>query len=124
NLTLHRRLASAYLQLDRIAKGAAHYRFCAMALLAAGHRREAIEIYRNVLKILPTDFRTLERCVALIAEDEAPLREPDLEVVEQARRLLAFYLDTTQDAPALNLAQCLLRLFPDDEGLLGLVPRL
>ncbi|MAG58029.1 MAG: hypothetical protein CMJ83_17220 [Planctomycetes bacterium] len=128
NLTLHKRIAGAWLQTGRIAKACAHYRFCAMSLLAAGKRRDSIAIYQNVLKLIPTDFRTLERCLELLslegpADGSDPERD-DGEVLEDGRKLLNYFLDTAAHERAVALAERMLSLLPDDEDLLATVARL
>lgn len=124
HLQLHRRLATAWLKIGRIAKSAAHYRFCATSLLASGNHQEAITIFANVLKILPTDFRTVERCSALIAEVGGDLSSEAWEVIAQGSRLLGFYQETKQDAAALTLAKNLFAARPSDDALLLAVARL
>lgn len=124
NLTLHQRLARAHLDTGRIAKSGAHYRFCAMSLLAAGRRREALGIYQNVLKLLPTDFRTLERCLELLSQEGSVTNKDDEEVCESARKLLNFYLDTQQDEKALAIIEKLQRLGDEDEELINVAARL
>ncbi|NRA97155.1 MAG: DUF4388 domain-containing protein, partial [Planctomycetes bacterium] len=123
NIALHERLACAYMATRRLAKSAAHHRFCAMAHVAAGRRREAIAIYQTVLEMLPTDFRTLERCLQLLSQEGRITNPADAHVYDSARKLLNFYLDTQQDEEALAVIEGLQRL-GDDEELVSIAARL
>lgn len=124
NVTIHKRLAGAYLQVGRISKAAAHYRYCAHSRLAGGHRREAITIYQHVLKLLPTDFRTLKRCAALLAEEGEVLGPDDQQTLSQARRLMNYCLDVGQNHEALSVVDSLLSIDSSDEALLETQARL
>ncbi|MEE2712342.1 MAG: DUF4388 domain-containing protein [Planctomycetota bacterium] len=123
DLALHGRLAHAYRADGRVAKSAAHHRFCATRHLDAGRRRDAITLYQTVLEMLPTDFRTLERCLELLAEEGSIANADDHRVCENARKLLTFYLDTRQDERALVIIEGLQRLV-DDAELIGFAARL
>lgn len=125
NVTIHNRLGGAFLRAGRIAKAAAHYRFCASTLLEAGRRREALAVLATVLKMLPTDFRTVARCLEIMAADPADIPDEARELVAPARRLLAFYAETSQDESALALAENLLRISGgEEEETLTMVARL
>lgn len=124
NQTLHQRLARSYYDTGRLAKSAAHYRFCAMSMLASGQRRDALNLYENVLQLLPTDFKTLERCLDLLAQEGAASTAADHEVCENARKLLSFYLDTQQDHKALAIIENLQALGDEDEDLINTAARL
>ena len=113
NLTLHDRLADAYLKAGRVGKGCAHLRFRAEASVNAGDIDVACSVFADVVRRLPTDFRTMERCLRLMAEAGMDATDSHHEIVDGGRKLVDYYAETGQSTRALSLADCLRTVAPD-----------
>ena len=124
SIALHKRLAQAFLNEGRVAKAAAHYKFCAMTLVKNGLLREALAIYQYVLSILPTDFKALEQSLKILAEVDETLSTDDEQSLEQGLKLCKFYVDAKKYAPAERVLGYLIRVAPDDNGLFYILANL
>ena len=117
SISLHKRLAHAFLRQGRVSKAAAHYKFCAMTLLDNGLKREALAIYEYVVQLLPTDFKALEQSLSLLARIDEPLTEDDETCLGLGLKLCNFYYDTQRFADAERVLKHLMRVAPEDTGL-------
>ncbi|MCB9832300.1 MAG: DUF4388 domain-containing protein [Planctomycetes bacterium] len=117
SIALHKRLAHAFLKQGRVAKAAAHYKFCAMTLLDNELVRESLAIYEYVVQLLPTDFKALEQVLALLARLEEPLTADDEACLELGLKLCTFYYDSKRFADAERVLRHLMEIAPEDTGL-------
>lgn len=117
SITIHKRLASCYLKVGQVAKSAAHYKFCAIILLENELHREALTIYQYVVRILPTDFKALERALDILVELDEAHTEDDRRTIETGVRLATFYMDVKLFERAEVVLDKLLAILPEDVGL-------
>ncbi len=108
SIALHKRLAASYLAEGRMAKAAAHYKFCAMTLIESGLVREALTIYEFVVSILPTDFRSIVKGIELIAKLGGATTDDDRNCLRDGVRLARFYQDTGMYTEAIGLLEHIL----------------
>ncbi len=124
SIALHKRLAQAYLRENRVAKAAAHYKYCAITLVDKGLLREALAIYQYVLSILPTDFRSLQQGVAILAQMDEALTSDDERTFDLALKLAHFYFEQGRYKNAKQVLDDLLAISPEDIGLSYLEARI
>ncbi len=124
DIGLHQRFARAHQSLGRLAKAGAHLRYAAELFAESGHVRETVDTLQEVLAVLPTDFRSLQRAVAILASSPIALTEADTALLAQADKLLLFFLDTDQHESALTLAEALYQLRPQDASVLATLAKL
>ncbi len=117
SIALHKRLAQAYLREDRVAKAAAHYKFCAISLVDKGLIREALAIYQYLMTILPTDFKSLEQGLVLLSQIDEVLSVDDRKTLDLGLKLCHFYFESNRYRDAQRVLDHLLIIAPDDIGL-------
>jgi tetratricopeptide (TPR) repeat protein len=121
---IHERLASAYLRAGRVAKAASHEKFCALILAQQGRLDEAVLRFQSIVRMLPTDFRALERTCQLLADRGGILSTEDRGTVEQSMKLFAFCYESRLYEQAERVLGHLMRILKDDENLVLALARL
>ena len=117
SIEIHRRLGEAYRAGGRLGKAASHMKFSGLILAQHGNLDAAIAEYQDVCRMLPTDFKALERCLDWIAKRGGLLRPEDRATVEEGVKLFGFYFDSKLYEPAESLIQSLLAILKDDLNL-------
>jgi outer membrane protein assembly factor BamB/tetratricopeptide (TPR) repeat protein len=113
----HQALGEAYESLKEIRNAAAHYRLHAEHRLEKGEPEKALELYKKMCELIPTDLRSADRLIEVYVQFAEDVAVPTSEIVDRGKSLASIYLELKKMNPAVQTLHRVIDLAPEDFSL-------
>lgn len=110
-------LARAYEHAGQYKAAADLYRRLTDSSLAAGDAREAFELSRKIVAMLPTDLAASDRLVRIYTKHQRDLEDHTGEIVERAKVVAAICLELQRTEQAIEVLERAIALAPEEFAL-------
>ncbi|MEN8148780.1 MAG: PQQ-binding-like beta-propeller repeat protein [Planctomycetota bacterium] len=113
----HQSLGEAYESMKQIRNAAAHYRMNAEHRVSTGEPGLALDLYRKICELLPTDLRSAERLIEIYVEHEGKIKADPAEIVERGKALATIFQELRRLSSAVTTLHRVIGLAPEDFSL-------